>query len=53
MPSTIVHCLGSMKSDIALNLSLANVLITACLLRYPLFSFKKVSMSFLSFSLNV
>ena len=26
----LVHCLGSMKSDIVLNLSLANVLITAC-----------------------
>ena len=29
-----------MKPDIALSFRLANVYITACLLRYPLFSFK-------------
>ena len=41
-----------MKPNIVLNLSLAKVLITACLLRSPFFPFKNVSMSFLSFSLN-
>ena len=46
----LVHCY-SKKPDIALNLSLANVLITACLLRYPLFSFK-CKYAYLSFSLN-
>ena len=37
----LVQCLGSMKLDILLNLSLANMLITACLLCGPLIFFKK------------
>ena len=39
--SFIVHSLGSLKLDIALNLSLANTPVTACLLRYPSFSWKQ------------
>ena len=34
----LVHSIGSMKPDIALNLSLANTPVTVCLIRYPLFS---------------
>ena len=29
------HGIGSMKPDIALNLSLANIPVTVCLIRYP------------------
>ena len=34
----LVHSIGSMKPDIVLNLSLANIPLTVCLLRYPSFS---------------
>ena len=34
----LVHSLGSMKPDIALNLSLAKIPLTVCLIRYPSFS---------------
>ena len=34
----LVHSIGSMKPDIALNSSLANIPITECLIRYPSFS---------------
>ena len=34
----LVHSIGSMKPDIALNLSLANIPVTVCLIRYPSFS---------------
>ena len=33
-----VHSIGSMKPDIAHNLSLANIPVTVCLIRYPSFS---------------
>ena len=31
----LVHSIGSMKPDIAINLSLANIPVTVCLKRYP------------------
>ena len=34
----IIHCTGSMKPDIAIKLSLANIHVTVCLLRYQSFS---------------
>ena len=34
----LVHSIGSMKPDIALNLNLANIPVTVCLIRYPTFS---------------
>ena len=34
----LVHSMGSMKPDIALNLSLANIPVTVCLICYPSFS---------------
>ena len=34
----LVYIIGSMKPDIALNLSLANIPVTVCLIRYPSFS---------------
>ena len=34
----LVHSIGSMKPDIALNLSLAKIPVTVCLTRYPSFS---------------
>ena len=34
----LVHSIGSMKPDIALKLSLANIPVTVCLIRYPSFS---------------
>ena len=34
----LVHSIGSMKPDIALNLSLANIPVTLCLISYPSFS---------------
>ena len=33
-----IHSIGSMKPDIAINLSLANIPVTVCLKRYPLLS---------------
>ena len=37
----LVHSKGSMKPDIAINLSLANIPVTVCLIRYPSFSKKQ------------
>ena len=34
----LVHSIDSMKPDIATNLSLANIPVTVCLIRYPSFS---------------
>ena len=34
----LVYSIGSMKPDIALNLRLANIPVTVCLIRYPSFS---------------
>ena len=34
----LVHSIGCMKPDIAINLSLANLPVTVCLMRYPSFS---------------
>ena len=36
--SPLVHSISSMEHDIALNLSLANIPVTVCLIRYPSFS---------------
>ena len=37
-PLVHVHSIGSMKPDIAFDLSLANIPVTVCLIRYPSFS---------------
>ena len=37
-PFPLVHSIGSMKPDIAINLSLANIPVIVCLIRYPSFS---------------
>ena len=34
----LIHSIGSMKPDIAHNLSHANIPVTVCLIRYPSFS---------------
>ena len=34
----LVYSIGSMKQDIALNFSYANIPVTVCLIRYPSFS---------------
>ena len=38
---TLVHSIGSMKPDIAINFSLANIPVAVCLIRYLSFSYKQ------------